>query len=96
MNLIDGEYGSAEFSDLYLRLLSAALDETNSSLSPRMRETNLNAHVARGISMADMASPSILSRGYAPRALSVLIASEPGSNLFFDALSTADKSTQSA
>ena len=45
--------GSAEFSDLYLRLLSAALAETNSSLSPQMRECNLVAHVARGISMAD-------------------------------------------
>ncbi len=56
---MDGEYGSAEFSDLYLRLLSAALDETNSSLSPRMRESNLSAHVARGISMADVAFPSI-------------------------------------
>jgi hypothetical protein len=46
--------GSAEFSNLYLRLLSAALDETNSSLSPRMRECNLAAHVARGVSMADV------------------------------------------
>jgi hypothetical protein len=63
VNLMDGEYGSAEFSDLYLRLLSAALDETSSSLSPQMRESNLNAHVARGISMADMASPSIRRRG---------------------------------
>lgn len=63
MNLIDGEYGSAEFSDLYLRLLSAALDETHSLLSPRMRESNLNAHVARGISMADMAPPSIRRQG---------------------------------
>ena len=53
MNVTDREWnGSAEFSDLYLRLLSAALDETNSSLSPRMRECNLAAHVARGISMA--------------------------------------------
>jgi hypothetical protein len=54
MSVIDLErYGSAEFSDLYLRLLNAALDETNSSLSPQMRECNLVAHVARGISMAD-------------------------------------------
>ena len=54
MNVTDRERnGSAEFSDLYLRLLSAALDETNSSLSPRMRECNLAAHVARGISMAN-------------------------------------------
>jgi hypothetical protein len=63
VNLIDGEYGSTEFSDLYLRLLSAALDETNSSLSPQLKESNLNAHVARGISMADMAAPSIRRRG---------------------------------
>jgi hypothetical protein len=63
VNLIDGEYGSAEFSDLYLRILSAALDETNSSLSPQLKESNLNAHVARGISMADMAPPSIRRRG---------------------------------
>lgn len=53
--MIDREAnGSAEFSDLYLRLLSAALDETNASLSPRMRECNLAAHVARGVSMADV------------------------------------------
>ena len=63
MNLIDGEYGSTEFSDLYLRLLSAALDETNSSLPPQLKESNLNAHVARGISMADMAAPPIRHRG---------------------------------
>jgi hypothetical protein len=63
VNLIDGEYGSTEFSDLYLRLLSAALDETNSSLSPQLKESNLNAHVARGISMTDMAAPSIRRRG---------------------------------
>lgn len=63
MNLIDGEYGSAEFSDLYLRLLSAALDETNSSLPPQLKESNLNAHVARGISMADITPPSIRHRG---------------------------------
>jgi hypothetical protein len=63
VNLIDGEYGSAEFSDLYLRLLSAVLDETNASLSPRMRESNLNAHVARGISMADIVSPSSRRQG---------------------------------
>ena len=63
MNLMDGEYGSAEFSDLYLRLLSAALDETNSSLSPQLKESNLNAHVARGISTADITPPSIRRRG---------------------------------
>jgi hypothetical protein len=60
MSVIDLErYGSAEFSDLYLRLLNAALDETNSSLSPRMRESNLAAHVARGISMADVVPGSL-------------------------------------
>jgi hypothetical protein len=63
LNLIDGEYGSAEFSNLYLRLLSAALDETNSSLSPRMRESNLTAHVARGASMADTVPESFRHRG---------------------------------
>ena len=63
VNLIDGEYGSAEFSDLYLHLLSAALDETNSSLPPQLKESNLNAHVARGISMADITPPSIRHRG---------------------------------
>ena len=64
MKPIDDERdGSAEFSDLYLRLLSAALDEINSSLPPQLKESNLNAHVARGISMADMASPSIRRRG---------------------------------
>jgi hypothetical protein len=63
VNPRDGEYGSTEFSDLYLRLLSAALDETNSSLSPQLKESNLNAHVARGISMADMSAPSIRGRG---------------------------------
>jgi hypothetical protein len=53
--MIDREgNGPAEFSDLYLRLLNAALDETNSLLSPRMRECNLAAHVARGVSMADV------------------------------------------
>ena len=64
MNVIDCEgNGSREFSDLYLRLLSAALDETNSSLSPRMRECNLAAHVARGISTADMVPESFRRRG---------------------------------
>ena len=64
MSVIDLErYGSAEFSDLYLRLLNAALDETNSSLSPRMRECNLVAHVARGISMTDMVPEAFRRRG---------------------------------
>jgi len=53
VNVTDREWnGSAEFSDLYLRLLSAALDETNSSLSPVTRECDLAAHVASGMSMA--------------------------------------------
>jgi hypothetical protein len=55
MNATDHEQGSsAEFSDLYLRLLNAALDETNPLLSPQVREHNLAAHVARGISMSDI------------------------------------------
>jgi len=38
-NMIDFEReDSGEFSDLYVRLLRAALDETHWSLSPRMRE----------------------------------------------------------
>lgn len=52
MNAIDHERdGSAEFSDLYLRLLNAALDDASPPLSPQAREYNLAAHVARGISM---------------------------------------------
>jgi hypothetical protein len=47
---------AAEFSDLYVRLLSAVLDEINSSLLPRMRQRNLAEHVARGISMAGRSS----------------------------------------
>jgi hypothetical protein len=62
--MIDREgNGSAELSDLYLRLLSAALDETNSSLSPRLREFNLAAHVARGMSMADLVPESFRHPG---------------------------------
>jgi hypothetical protein len=64
VNVIDREWnGSAEFSDLYLRLLSAALDETNSSLSPRMRECNFATHVAPGISMADAVAESFRRQG---------------------------------
>jgi len=56
VNLIVSEPdGSAEYSDLYVHLLSVALDEVNSSLSPLMRERNLAAHVARGISNAGTA-----------------------------------------
>jgi hypothetical protein len=47
---------AAEFSDLYVHLLNAALDEINSSLLPQMRKRNLAEHVARGISMAGCSS----------------------------------------
>ena len=57
MGVIDSERDAArEFSDLYMRLLNAALDESNSPLLPRMRERNLAVHVARGISMAGLFS----------------------------------------
>ena len=57
MGVIDSDRDAAnEFSDLYMRLLNAALDEINSSLLPRMRERNLATHVARGISMAGCCS----------------------------------------
>ena len=61
----DSERGrAAEFSDLYVRLLNAALDEVNSSLLPRMRERNLAEHVARGISMAERSSDRDQGLGY--------------------------------
>ena len=64
LNVIDREWnGSPEFSDLYLRLLNAALDETNSLLSPRMRECNLASHVARGVSMADVIAEASSRQG---------------------------------
>jgi hypothetical protein len=64
MKPIDDERdGSAEFSDLYLRLLSAALDEANSSPSPQAREDNLAAHIARAISMTGIVSESFSNRG---------------------------------
>jgi hypothetical protein len=58
MNVIDYKRNSsAEFSDLYLRLLNAALDEMNSSShSPQQRQQDLAAHVVRGILMADNVS----------------------------------------
>ncbi len=66
MNVIDFERdGSTAFSDLYARLLSAALDETNSSLSLQMREHHLMAHVARGISMTGIAPESFSQSGIA-------------------------------
>jgi hypothetical protein len=53
VGVIDSDRDSAaKFSELYVHLLNAALDENNSSLLPRMRESNLAEHVARGISMA--------------------------------------------
>jgi hypothetical protein len=62
--MIDHEReSSAEFSDLYVQLLRAALDETNSSLAPRMREHCLAAHVARGISMSGKTPASVSQLG---------------------------------
>jgi hypothetical protein len=55
---------AAEFSDLYVRLLNAALDEINSSLLPQMRKRNLAEHVARGISMAGCSSDRDQGLGY--------------------------------
>jgi hypothetical protein len=64
MTVIDFERDrSADFSDLYARLLNAALDERNSSLSPNLRECYLTIHVARVISMSDIASESIRNPG---------------------------------
>ena len=64
MKPIDDERdGSTEFSDLYLRLLSAALDEASSSPSPQAREDNLAAHIARAISMTGIVSESFSNRG---------------------------------
>lgn len=51
-----------EFSDLYVRLLRAALDETNRSLSPRTRERCLAAHVMRGVSMTCIVDEPLRSR----------------------------------
>jgi hypothetical protein len=60
MTVIDFERDrAADFSDLYARLLNAALDERNSALSPNLREYYLTVHVARAISMSDIASESI-------------------------------------
>jgi len=59
----DARDGSTEFSDLYLRLLSAALDEANSSPSPQAREDNLAAHIARAISMTGIVSESFSNQG---------------------------------
>jgi hypothetical protein len=59
----DERDGSAEFSDLYARLLMAALDETSSWLSPRMRGRYLAAHVVRGILMTGIAPESFSQSG---------------------------------
>jgi hypothetical protein len=60
MTVIDLERDrSVDFADLYARLLNAVLDERNSSLSPKLREYYLTVHVARAISMSDIASESI-------------------------------------
>jgi hypothetical protein len=47
-----------------MRLLNAALDETNSSLLPQARQRNLAAHVARGISMTGLFSKSFSDQGF--------------------------------
>jgi hypothetical protein len=57
----DKRNDAAEFSDLYVRLLRAALDEANWSLSPRMRERRLAAHVMREVSMTCMAGEPLRS-----------------------------------
>jgi hypothetical protein len=60
MNVIDFKRNSAvEFSELYLRLLSAALEEIDSSLSPQLREQKLKAHVSRGILMAGIVAEKV-------------------------------------
>jgi hypothetical protein len=57
MKIVDFERdGSAEFSDLYVHLLKAALDEMHRSLSPEVRERNLAAHLAWGVSMTGSVS----------------------------------------
>jgi hypothetical protein len=53
----------AEFSDLYVRLLRAALDEANGSLSPRIRERRLADHVIREVSLTCMTHESLRLRG---------------------------------
>jgi hypothetical protein len=64
MTVIDFERDrSAGFSKFCARLLDAALDERNSSLSPNPREYYLTIHVARVISMSDIDSESIRNPG---------------------------------
>jgi len=68
--MIDDERDDwAEFSDLYVRLLRAALDEANRSLSPRMRRRSLAAHVMREVSMTCVADESLRSTGAFNRGL---------------------------
>jgi hypothetical protein len=57
MTVIDFE------ADPYARWPNAALDERNSSLSPNLRECYLTIHVARVISMSDIAFESIRNPG---------------------------------
>jgi hypothetical protein len=53
MSVVDLERDeTAGFSELYVHLLKTALDEMHPSLSPEMRERNLAAHIACGISMS--------------------------------------------
>lgn len=62
--MIDDERNcSAEFSDLYVRLLRAALDEADWSLSPRIRERRLADHVIREVSMTCMTYEFLRLRG---------------------------------
>jgi hypothetical protein len=64
MTVIDFERARlAAFSDLYARLLSAALEMRNPSLSPNLREYYLTVHVARAISMGDIDSESTRNPG---------------------------------
>jgi hypothetical protein len=64
MKSIDDERDdSTEFSDLYLRLLTAALDEAASSPSPQARQYNLAAHIACAISMTGIVSESFSNQG---------------------------------
>lgn len=60
---VEERESSGEFSELYLRLLSAALGEANSSMPPQARKLDLAAHVARGISMIGIDSETFSNQG---------------------------------
>ena len=61
--MIDDERDDwSEFSALYVRLLRAALDEANRSVSPRTREHRLATHVMREVSLTCKAHDSLRSR----------------------------------